>query len=205
MMLTCAIPTGRLGKQVLSLLFEKGVTSTLIEPQRKLTYTDEEKKITYILVKPSDVITYVTSGYADIGIVGSDLIKEESQHMYELLDLRIGKCKMIVAGLESHLSKDKEVIKVATKFPNITKTYFESKKQAIEIVYLNGSVELAPLLKLSDIIVDITETGTTIKENGLHIIDTILDVSARLITNPASYVLKNNDIKAIKMTLLEQS
>jgi ATP phosphoribosyltransferase len=202
-MITIAIPTGRLGKQVLSLLFEKNITSEHIEPQRKLTYIDAKRHITYILVKPSDVITYVTSGYADLGIVGSDLITEESQHMYELLDLKIGMCKMIVAGLDAYTYRHKEVLKVATKFPEITKAYFKSKKQDIDIVYLNGSVELAPLLKLSDVIVDITETGTTLHENGLHIFDTILDVSARLITNPSSYILKQDIIQSIKKTLSE--
>lgn len=199
--MTIAIPTGRLGKQTLSLLYEKGVSSELIDPQRKLIVTDAVTTYTYIFVKPSDVITYVTSGYADLGIVGSDLIQESNAHIYTILDLKIGICKMIIGSKKETNYKHLDVIKVATKFPNIAKSYFDSIQKRCEIVYLNGSVELAPLLKLSDVIVDITETGTTLKENDLVIQETIGEISAHLITNPSSYIFKQEDIETIKHKL----
>jgi ATP phosphoribosyltransferase len=190
-----AIPTGRLGNQTLNLLYEKKITETLIDPKRKLIVKDDHLNHTFIFVKPSDVITYVSSGYADLGIVGSDLIKESKQHIYALKDLNIGQCKMIVATLPNSDIMRKDIIKVATKFPNITKTYFDRIGKRIEVMYLNGSVELAPLLKVSDCIVDITETGTTLKENGLIISESIMDVSAYLISNKSSYVLKYETIQ----------
>lgn len=196
--MTIAIPTGRLGKQTLTLLFEKGISSERIDPQRKLIVTDDVTSYTYIFVKPSDVITYVNSGYADLGIVGSDLIQESNTYIYTLLDLKIGVCKMIIGSKKETDYKRLDVIKVATKFPNIATSYFDSIQKRCEIVYLNGSVELAPLLKLSDVIVDITETGTTLKENDLVIQETICDVSAHLICNPSSYVFNQEIITNIK-------
>jgi ATP phosphoribosyltransferase len=200
-MIICAIPTGRLGQQTLQLLFEKQVTQTLLDPKRKLILVDEFASITYIFVKPSDVITYVYSGNADIGIVGSDLIEEEKKPIYELLDIGIGACDLVVAGKDINILKQKEVLRVATKYVGMTKAYFESINQDIDIVDLKGSVELAPLMDVSDIIVDITETGTTLKENGLHIFKTIQHISARLITNKSSYVLKHDALIKIKEKL----
>jgi ATP phosphoribosyltransferase len=200
-MITCAIPTGRLGEQTLQLLFDSQVTKTRLDPKRKLIIIDELSDIRYIFVKPSDVITYVYSGNADIGIVGSDSIEEEKKQVYELLDLNIGRCDLVVAGKDMNILKQKEVLRVATKYTSMTKAYFESINQDIEIVDLKGSVELAPLIDVSDIIVDITETGTTLKENGLIIFKTIQHISARLITNKASYVLKNDILIDLKEKL----
>jgi ATP phosphoribosyltransferase len=200
-MMTCAIPTGRLGKQTLEMLFHQGVTKTLIEPGRQLQIEDQASYLTFLFVKPSDVITYVTSGLADIGIVGSDLIEETKADIYELLDLNIGKCQMIVAGLNEKAYVENDHLVVSTKFKNTAKSFFKTRHQTIEIKPLNGSVELAPLISLSDVIVDITETGTTLKENGLKILDTISQVSARLICNQASFYLNKKEIDTLKERL----
>ena len=200
-MITCAIPTGRLGKQTLELLFNQHVTTTLIEPGRQLQIEDEASNLTFLFVKPSDVITYVTSGLADIGIVGSDLIEETKADIYELLDLNIGKCRMIVAGLNENAYVENDHIVVSTKFINTAKSFFKTRNQTVEIKPLNGSVELAPMILLSDVIVDITETGTTLKENGLKILDTISDVSARLICNQASFYLNRKEMDTLKERL----
>ena len=200
-MMTCAIPTGRLGKQTLELLFNQRVTTTLIEPGRQLQIEDQTSNLTFLFVKPSDVITYVTSGLADIGIVGSDLIEETKADIYELLDLNIGKCQMIVAGLNEKAYLENDHLVVSTKFKNTAKSFFKTRNQTVEIKHLNGSVELAPLIALSDVIVDITETGTTLKENGLKILDKISDVSARLICNQASFYLNKKDMDTLKERL----
>ena len=200
-MMTCAIPTGRLGKQTLEMLFHQGVTKTLIEPGRQLQIEDQASYLTFLFVKPSDVITYVTSGLADIGIVGSDLIEETKADIYELLDLNIGKCQMIVAGLNEKAYVENDHLVVSTKFKNTAKSFFKTRHQTIEIKPLSGSVELAPLISLSDVIVDITETGTTLKENGLKILDTISQVSARLICNQASFYLNKKEMDTLKERL----
>ena len=192
--MTCAIPTGRLGKQTLEFLFKQRVTTTLIEPGRQLQIEDQDSNVTFLFVKPSDVITYVTSGLADIGIVGSDIIEETKADIYELLDLNIGTCQMIVAGLNEKAYVENEHLVVSTKFKNTAKSFFKSRNQTVDIKPLNGSVELAPLIALSDVIVDITETGTTLKENGLKILDKISDVSARLICNQASFYLNKKEM-----------
>ena len=200
-MMTFAIPTGRLGKQTLELLFNQRVTTTLIEPGRQLQIEDQTSNLTFLFVKPSDVITYVTSGLADIGIVGSDLIEETKADIYELLDLNIGKCQMIVAGLNEKVYLENDHLVVSTKFKNTAKSFFKTRNQTVEIKHLNGSVELAPLIALSDVIVDITETGTTLKENGLKILDKISDVSARLICNQASFYLNKKEMDTFKERL----
>ena len=192
-MMIIAIPTGRLGNQLLSYLYQKKVTSTLFEPGRLLSIKDEPNQLTFIFVKPSDVITYVERGDADVGMVGSDLLAEKNRPIYDLLDLTIGKCSLIVAGLNPKVLKQ-EVIQVATKYPRLTQQYFASKNQATEIVYLNGSVELAPLMDVADVIVDITETGKTLKDNGLTIFDTIMNVSAHVVTSRATYILKHDAV-----------
>lgn len=200
-MITCAIPTGRLGEQTLDVLFQKQVTKTRLDPKRRLIIIDETTKIRYIFVKPSDVITYVYSGHADVGIVGSDLIEEEKKPIYELLDIGIGACDLVVAGNDFNILKQKKVLRVATKYSSTTKAYFESINVDTDIVDLKGSVELAPLIDVSDIIVDVTETGTTLKENGLQILQTIQHISAKLITNKASYVLKYDELMKIREKL----
>jgi len=200
-MITCAIPTGRLGKQTLELLYNKQITETLIEPGRQLQIHDNTSNMTFLFVKPSDVITYVTSGLADIGIVGSDIIEETKADLYELLDLNIGQCQMIVAGFDEKTYQESDHVVVSTKFVNTAIEFFKNRHQTIDIKKLNGSVELAPIISLSDVIVDITETGTTLKENGLHIFDTISKVSARLICNQASFYLKQQPINTLKERL----
>lgn len=192
-MMIIAIPTGRLGIQLLTYLYQKKVTSTLLEPGRLLSIKDEPKQLKFIFVKPSDVITYVERGDADVGIVGSDLLSEKNRPIYDLMDLNIGICSLIVAGLNPKVLKQ-EVIQVATKYPRLTQQYFANKNQATEIVYLNGSVELAPLMDVADVIVDITETGKTLKDNGLTIFDTIMNVSAHVVTSRATFILKHEDV-----------
>jgi ATP phosphoribosyltransferase len=190
MSLTLAIPTGRLGKQVLDILQEKSLLDESIKPTRKLDVTDTITNFRYLFVKPSDVLTYVEKGVADIGIVGKDTIMESDSSVYELLDLGLGKCDMIIAGLNAEQYETKDRLRVASKYTNIAKRYFESINRDVEITKLNGSVELAPLVGLSDVIVDITETGETLKANGLMIFESIMQVSARLVANTVSYKFK---------------
>ncbi len=201
--LTIAIPKGRLGDQALIELNKIGLAEYVDESSRKLIFEDEINKINYMFVKPVDVITYVTNGVADIGIIGKDNIIEEQADVYELLDLKFGLCKFAVAGVKGnnrYLSD--ETIKVATKYPNVATSYFDKKNQKIEIIKLNGSVELAPLVGLADIIVDIVETGSTLKANGLEVFEDMIDISAKLISNKVSYYFKGNEIKEIIKSLL---
>ena len=162
---------------------------------RKLVIFDKENAIKLIFVKAVDLPTYVEKGAADIGIIGKDTIMEAQPDVYELLDLGIGKCKIVVAGFAEKNSEDIKILTVASKYPEITKNYFKEKGRRIETIKLNGSIELAPLIGMSDVIVDIVETGTTLKQNGLSILDEIADVSARLIVNKASYATKTNQIQ----------
>jgi len=201
--LTIAIPKGRLGDQALIELNKIGLAEYVDESSRKLIFEDEINQINYMFVKPVDVITYVTNGVADIGIIGKDNIIEEQADVYELLDLKFGLCKFAVAGVKGnnrYLSD--ETIKVATKYPNVATSYFDKKNQKIEIIKLNGSVELAPLVGLADIIVDIVETGSTLKANGLEVFEDMIDISAKLISNKVSYYFKGNEIKEIIKSLL---
>lgn len=190
MSLVIAVPTGRLGKQVLNLLKNSNVLSNEVDPKRRLDITDEKTSYRYLFVKPSDVLTYVENGVADIGIVGKDTITEAQPEVYELYDLGLGKCDMIIAGVERDLYEQKEVLAVASKYTSIAKSYFKSINREVVITKLNGSVELAPLVGLSDVIVDITETGETLKANGLEIFDSIMSLSARLVSNKVSYKFK---------------
>ncbi len=200
--LVIALPKGRLGDDAIKRLNAIGLATSLKKPSRKLIF--DEKNIRYILVKPIDVITYVENGIADMGIIGSDVILEQDADVYEIMDLDFGQCKFSVAGLkEESLYKPNEVIKVATKYPNVSKKYFQAKGQKIDIITINGSVELAPLLGLSNVIVDIVETGNTLKANGLVIIEDMVDISAKTIVNRSSYRFKyqainrlNNQLKA---------
>ncbi|MFH5881719.1 ATP phosphoribosyltransferase [Liberiplasma polymorphum] len=189
--LTIALPKGRLGDDALIRLRCVGYADVVKTSSRKLIFIDEVKKIRYMVVKPIDVITYVEQGVADIGIIGRDNILEEQADLYELLDLGFGKCKFSIAGkIGEKLHKNDEVLKIATKYPKIAMQYFKQKEQRIEIIKLNGSVELAPLVGLSDVIVDIVETGNTLKANGLEILEDMFDVSAKLISNRVSYRFK---------------
>ena len=196
--LTIAIPKGRLGTQTIEILKSAGIGSTIDEKSRKLVFNNENKDIDFILLKNSDVITYVENGIADIGISGKDMIMESSGDFYQLYKMNIGKCKIAVAGIKGRkVFRDDTILKVATKFPETAKRFFSSRGQKIKIIKLNGSIELAPILGLSDVIVDIVETGHTLKANGLEVIEDIYDISAMVIANKISYKFKRKEIKEI--------
>ena len=204
--LTIALTKGRLAYQTLELLEKVGITCDEMKNKdtRKLIFTDEEHKLRFFLAKGPDVPTYVEYGAADIGIVGKDTILEEGRRLYEVLDLGYGKCRMCVCGPESarELLQHNQQIRVATKYPNIAKDYFYNRKhQTVEMIKLNGSIELAPLLGLSDVIVDIVETGKTLSENNLEPVETIVPISARLIANKSALKFKTEQIEAIRKGL----
>jgi ATP phosphoribosyltransferase len=167
------------------------------EESRKLIFENAEKGVRYFWVKPSDVVIYVERGAADIGIAGKDIILEYSPDIYELLDLEMGKCRMAVAAKKDFVDHRDKTLRVATKFPNIAKSYYNKQSREIDIIKLNGSIELAPILGLSDVIVDIVETGKTLYENDLEPKQDIVDISARLVANKVSYKFKNAEIQAI--------
>ena len=195
-----AIAKGRIEKDVYRRLKILNMEDCIETDSRKLIFTDEENNITYIHVKPSDVVTYVEKGVADLGIVGKDTIleNENDNEVYELLDLGFGKCKFSVAGVKGKNNYSKEeTLKVATKYPTIAKSYFKSRGQKIEIIKLNGSVELAPIVGLSDVIVDLVETGNTLKANGLEIVEDLCNISSRIIANRVSYKFKKVKIENI--------
>ncbi len=194
-----ALPKGRLGEKVYSLFESLGYGCPSIhENTRKLVFEDEQNCVRYFWVKPSDVAIYVETGVADVGVVGKDILLEQNPDVYELLDLGFGKCRMAVAGKKGeHLPLDK-TIKVATKFPNIAKKHFASKSREIDIIKLNGSIELAPILGMSDVIVDIVETGTTLKENDLDVYEDIVNISARFIANKTGFRFKTEKIELMK-------
>ena len=200
-----ALPKGRLGEKAYAMLKNSGYECPAIEdPGRKLIFENPEKMVRYFWVKPSDVAIYVERGAADLGIVGKDILLEYEPEVYELLDLKMGKCRMAVAGKKDFRDPVGKTLKVATKFPNITRNYYAGKCRDIDIIHLNGSIEIAPILGLSDVIVDIVETGTTLRENDLEVLETIVSISARLISNVASYKFKLNRIRAIRQGLEEQ-
>ena len=200
--LTFTLCKGRLAKQTLELLEELGITCEEMKDKdsRKLIFVNEELKLKFFLSKGPDVPPYVEYGAADIGVVGKDTILEAGKKVHEVLDLGFGKCRMCVCGpadakkyLENH-----ELIRVATKYPNIAKDYFyNTRHQTVEIIKLNGSIELAPIVGLSEVIVDIVETGSTLKENGLVVLDEVCPLSARMIVNPVSMRLENDRIKEL--------
>lgn len=199
--LTFALAKGRLADKTMELLEEIGITcEEMKENSRKLIFTNEEQKLRFFLAKASDVPTYVEYGAADIGIIGKDTLMEENRNLYEVLDLGFGKCKFSVAGkpeIREKLNKSND-LRVATKYPNIAKEYFyKNKHQTIEIVKLNGSVELAPIVGLADVIVDIVETGSTLKANGLEVLEDICPVSARVVVNRVSMKLEHERISKI--------
>ncbi|MGG0669750.1 ATP phosphoribosyltransferase [Sporosarcina koreensis] len=194
--ITIAMAKGRIANEALSLLENSGILfSDFDEKSRKLIFTDDGRSIKLIFVKAVDVPTYVELGAADIGVIGKDVVLEDPKEVYELLDLGIGKCKIAVAGFPGEKMIDKPKLTIASKYPNLAKMHFDQKGLRTEIIKLNGSVELAPLIGLADCIVDVVETGTTLKENGLVVLETIAEVSARLIVNKASYALKTERIQ----------
>ena len=197
-MLNIALPKGRLGEKAYALLEKIGYKCEEFDSgKRKLVFTDKKNGVSYFWVKPSDVAIYVERGAADLGIVGKDILLEYQPQVYELLDLGIGKCHMAVAGKRDFRESVGKTLKVATKFPNIARTYYNAKCRDIDIIKLNGSIELAPILGLSDVIVDIVETGRTLLENGLEPREEIVPISARLIANKVSYKFKNAAIRRL--------
>ncbi len=207
--ITFALGKGRLAERTLELLEEIGITCEEMKDKktRKLIFVNEEQKLKFFLAKGPDVPTYVEYGAADIGVVGKDTILEENRRVYEVLDLGYGKCKMCVCGPASarELLQHHEMIRVASKYPNIAKDYFYNKKhQTVDIIKLNGSVELGPIVGLSDVIVDIVETGSTLKENGLEVLEEVCPLSARMIVNQVSMQMEQERIKDIIRRLKEK-
>lgn len=205
-MLNIALPKGRLGEKTYDMFEKAGYACPSIrESSRKLIFENEELGLRYFWVKPSDVAIYVERGAADIGIAGKDILLEYEPDVYELLDLKMGKCRMAVAAKNTFRDDPRKQLRVATKFSNIAANYYLSKGRDIDIIHLNGSIELAPILDLSDVIVDIVETGTTLKENDLSVIETIVPISARLIANKASYKFKSQLIQPLVKSLAQQT
>ncbi len=203
-MLNIALPKGRLGDHVYDLLARIGYDCASFHDEgRKLVLENPEKGVRYFLVKPTDVGVYVESGAADVGVVGKDILLEHAHNVYELLDLGLGKCRMAVAAPNDYVEDKSRTLRVATKFVNIAKNYYASINRDIEIIKLHGSIELAPLCGLSDVIVDIVETGTTLRENNLRVYHEILPISARFIANQASYRFRYETISAMVRDLKE--
>ena len=197
-MINVALPKGRLGERVYATFEKAGYECPSIkEVNRKLVFENAEKGVRYFWVKPSDVSIYVERGAADIGVCGKDILAEYSPDVYELLDLKTGVCRMAVAAKKGFFDDRAATLKVATKFVNIAKNYYAGKGREIDVIHLNGSIELAPILGLSDVIVDIVETGATLKENDLEVVETIMPISARLIANKASFKFKTAEIEKL--------
>ena len=204
-MLNIALPKGRLGEKSYALFAEAGFPCpSILENNRKLIFENEAAGVRYFWVKPSDVAIYVERGAADLGVVGKDILLEYEPEVYELLDMNMGKCRMAVAAKKDYRDDPGRTLRVATKFSNIAAGYYLSKGRDIDIIHLNGSIELAPILGLSDVIVDIVETGTTLKENDLVVYETIVPISARLIANKAGYKFKTEAIDRIVRELSAQ-
>ena len=204
-MLNVALPKGRLGEKVYAMFEAAGYECPSIkEHSRKLIFENTEKQVRYFWVKPSDVSIYVERGAADIGVAGKDILLEYEPNVYELLDLDMGKCRMAVAAPKSFYDDGMRTLRVATKFTNIAARYYAGIGREIDIIKLNGSIEIAPILGLSDVIVDIVETGTTLKENDLEVKTEILPISARLIANKASFKFKSAEIENIMRSMKEQ-
>lgn len=207
--ITVALAKGRLAEKAMEMFEKIGISCEEMKDKtsRKLIFSNEKLGIRFFLSKTSDVPTYVEYGVADIGIVGRDTILEEGRQLYEVLDLKMGKCKMCVCGpaAAAELLKHHEQIRVATKYPNIAKDYFYNKKhQTVEIIKLNGSIELAPIVGLSEVIVDIVETGTTLRENGLEVLEEICDLSAKMVVNRVSMKRENKRISQIIKDISEK-
>ena len=204
-MLNVALPKGRLGEKVLAMFEKAGYECPAIhEPGRKLIFENPEKGVRYFWVKPSDVAIYVERGAADIGVAGKDILLEYQPEVYELLDLGLGKCRMAVAGPSRFHDDGQRTLRVATKFTNIAAGYYASLGREIDMIKLNGSIEIAPILGLSDVIVDIVETGTTLKENDLEVMETIVPISARLIANKSAFQFKRTQMETIQSSLKAQ-
>lgn len=200
--ITIALAKGRLAFKTLEILEQIGITCEEMKDKssRKLIFVNEELKLKFFLAKATDVPTYVEYGAADIGVVGKDTILEEGRKMFEVVDLGLGKCRMCVAGpvAAKELLQHGELIRVATKYPSIAKDYFYNKKhQTVEIIKLNGSIELAPIVGLAEVIVDIVETGSTLRENGLEVLEEICDLSARMVVNEVSMKMEHERISKI--------
>ena len=204
-MLNVALPKGRLGEKVYAMFEAAGFECPSIkENNRKLIFENDEKQVRYFWVKPSDVSIYVERGAADIGVAGKDILLEYEPNVYQLLDLDIGKCHMAVAGPKNFNDDGTRTLRVATKFTNIASNYYDSIGRDIDIIKLNGSIEIAPILGLSDVIVDIVETGTTLRENNLEVKTKFLPISARLIANKSAYNFKREQIEKIVASIKEQ-
>ncbi len=204
-MLTVAMPKGRLSDAVYELLARAGYgCETLKKDDRRLVLRDEAHEIAYLQVKPADVAVYVAHGAADIGVIGKDVLDEGGEDVYELLDLRIGRCRMSVAAPDGFRDDRQRTLRVATKYPRTARRYYATRNRDIEIIKLNGSIELAPLLGLSDVIVDIVETGATLRQNNLSVIETVAPVSARLIANKSSQKFKGAAIERLVAALSKE-
>ncbi len=204
-MINVALPKGRLGEKVYAMFEKSGFECPSIrENNRKLIFENAETGVRYFWVKPSDVAIYVERGAADIGVAGKDILLEYDPDVYELLDLGLGKCRMAVAAKKGFRDDTDTTLRVATKFTNIAARYYAEKCRDIDIIHLNGSIEIAPILGLSDVIVDIVETGKTLLENDLEPIEDILPISARLIANKSSYKFKNEMIERVRAGLAKQ-
>ena len=204
-MLNVALPKGRLGERVYAMFEKAGFECPSIkENNRKLIFENPDVGVRYFWVKPSDVAIYVERGAADIGVAGKDILLEYEPDVYELLDLKTGICRMAVAAKEDFRDDLTRPLKVATKFTNIARNYYAAQGRDIDIIHLNGSIEIAPILGLSDVIVDIVETGTTLRENHLAVMETIVPISARLIAGKAGFKFKNEPIEAIVKSISEQ-
>ncbi|HHW89700.1 MAG TPA: ATP phosphoribosyltransferase [Clostridiales bacterium] len=199
--LTIALPKGRLSKKALELIEKCGISLPESLDDRKLIAYDKNNEYRFLYVKPADVPTYVERGTADIGIAGKDTIMEEGKDIYELLDLKIGKCKLCIAGKSPEIMRDVYSLRVATKYPNIARQYFETKYISPDIIELKGSVELAPITDLSDVILDIVESGATLRSNGLKVLEVVADISARLIANKVSFKTKYDIINPLIQSL----
>jgi len=205
-MLNVALPKGRLGEKVYDMFERAGYECPSIkEPNRKLIFENEAAGVRYFWVKPSDVAIYVERGAADIGVAGKDILLEYKPDVFELLDLGLGKCRMAVAAPEDFRDDHSRILRVATKFSSIAASYYNSIGRDIDIIHLNGSIEIAPILGLSDVIVDIVETGATLRENHLEVKEEILPISARLISNKASFRFKSDEIEELVRKLALQT
>ena len=203
-MLTIALPKGRLGDQVYRLFSGIGYECAAIyEDNRKLVFENPERGVRYLLVKPSDVPIYVEHGAADVGVAGKDVLLEAQPDVYELMDLKIGKCRLCVAARNGYIENRDRALRVATKYPKVARDHYASVNREIEIIKLNGSIELAPILGLSDVILDVVESGKTLEENDLSVLETVHPVTARLIANRSSYMFKEEQVREMTIKLRE--
>ena len=197
-LLNIALPKGRLGERVYAMFAEAGYPcEELLDPKRKLIFENEEAGVRYFWVKPSDVPVYVERGAADVGVAGKDILLEYGPDVYELLDLNVGRCRMCVAAKNGFRDDPDTTLRVATEFPNIARRYYSARSRDIDIIRLHGSIEIAPILGMTDVIVDIVETGTTLRENDLSPIETVVPISARLIANKVSFKFKHPAIHGL--------